>query len=586
MSEFVNRSWSARIACASVFALVSAACTSTMVGGNGGGAGSGSNNNNDNNGTAGSGSGPGPGPGQGGGPPITGTTDPGRVEIHRLNNTEYNNTVRDLLGTQSKPAAKFLAEEGLNFDNTATALGMTSAQYDGYFGAARDLMNEAAATPAELQRFLTCTPGNAAADACARQIIEGYGARIYRRPLEVAEVDRAMKVFNADVVRAGSSGKDALLLALRAMLSAANFLYRVELDPMPTSPVAHSLTGYELASRLSYLGWSTMPDDALFAAAKDGSLWQDATLEAQVDRMLDDPKAGAFIESFAGQWLDIRKLITHSVTPTVFNTYTAELSDAMLQEGYLWFQEFVNKDRPLSDWFTADFNFVNDTLAQHYGMPAPGTGAQLKRVEVTTDQRRGFLGLASFLTQTSFPSRTSPTLRGVWVLSELLCSPPPPPPANVPKLDQSATPAEMMQAAGTENVKTRLERHRADPTCAGCHRILDPIGLGLERYDGIGRYREKYGNGDPIDPAGTLPDGTAFAGSEQLGQLVGQDPRFPACVESKLFTYALGREVEDYDAETLKDIQTKWTGRGPTIRNLMKQVVLSNAFRFRRGEAQ
>ncbi|HVY30660.1 MAG TPA: DUF1592 domain-containing protein [Polyangiaceae bacterium] len=576
MRESVSRRWVARGTwAAAALALISTACTSSMNGGNPMGTGGSS---------IGSG---GTNPGQGGGPPIeTMGQDPGRVEIHRLNNTEYNNTVRDLLGTQSLPAAKFLAEEGLNFDNTATALGMTSAQYDAYFGAARDLMTEAAATPAELQRFLTCMPAGAANDACARQVVETFGAKVYRRPLETAEIDRAMKVFNDDIARGGTP-QDAMLLTTRALLSAANFLYRIEYDPTPTSPTPHSLTGYELASRLSYLGWSSMPDDNLFAAAKDGSLWQDATLDAQVDRILADPKAAAFVESFAGQWLDIRKLITHSVTPSVFTTYTAELSDAMLQEGYLWFQEFLNQNRPLSDWFTADFNYVNDTLAQHYGMPAPGSGAQLKRVEVTSDQRKGFLGLASFLTQTSFPSRTSPTLRGVWLLSELLCSPPPPPPAKVPKLDESATPAEMMQPAGTENVKTRLERHRADPTCAGCHKILDPMGLGLERYDGIGRYREAYGNGDAIDPSGTLPDGTAFSGPDQLGQILGQDPRFPACVESKLFTYALGREVEAYDTETLKAIQAKWAAGGPlTLRNLMKSIVLSNAFRFRRGEAQ
>ena len=566
----------------SFVALVTAACGSTSVGGNKG----------DNPGSGGSGSGPGPGPGGGGVPVITQGVDPGRVEIHRLNNAEYNNTVRHLLQTKSAPAAKFLAEEGLNFDNTATALGMTSSQYDAYFGAARDLMTEAAATPAELGLFMTCMPAKAAGDACTKQIVQTFGAKIYRRPLETAEVDRAMKVFDADVVRPGSSGQDALLLTVRAMLSAANFLYRIEYDPSPTSTVPHSLSAYELASRLSYLHWSSMPDDALFAAAKDGSLLQPAALEQQVDRMLADEQAAAFVESFAGQWLDIRKLVSHSVTPEVFPTFTPELSDAMAQEGYLWFQEFLKgatpqtPPRPLSEWFTADFNVVNDVLAKHYGMMPPGSTTP-QHVENTTDQRKGFFGLASFLTQTSFPSRTSPTLRGAWVLSELLCSPPPPPPNNVPKLDASATPAEMMQPAGTENVKTRLERHRADPTCAGCHKVLDPIGLGLERFDGIGRYREAYGNGDAIDPAGMLPDGTAFAGPDQLGPLIGQDPRFTACVESKLYTYALGRDVEAYDDASLKSVQAAWTKRGAlTIPNLLKEIVLSDAFRFRRGEAQ
>jgi hypothetical protein len=571
MSESVKRRWSAGARWgASLLALASVACS--LSGSNGASQGSGGLTS-------------GPGPGAGGPPVIEMGVDPGRVEIHRLNNTEYNNTVRDLLGTQSKPAAKFLAEEGLSFDNTATALGMTSSQYDAYFGAARDLMTEAAATPAELTRFMTCMPAAKAGDTCAHQIVESFGFKIYRRPLEVGEIERAMKVFDGDVTR-GGSGSDAMLLTARAMLSAANFLYRIEYDQNPTSTTPHSLSAYELASRLSYLHWSSMPDDALFELAKNGTLLTPATLEAQADRMLADGRSAAFVESFAGQWLAIRKLITHSVTPQVFTTYTTELSDAMLQEGYLWFQEFLSQNRPLSDWFTADFNYVNDTLAQHYGMTPPGSGAQMTRVVVTTDQRKGFFGLASFLTQTSFPSRTSPTLRGAWVLSELLCSPPPPPPNNVPKLDQSATPAEMNQPAGTENVKQRLERHRADPICAGCHRILDPIGLGLERFDGIGRYREAYGNGDAIDPAGMLPDGTAFAGADQLGQLIGQDPRFPACVTTKLFTYALGRDVEAFDAASLQKLQTSWAARGPTIRNLMKEVVLSNAFRFRRGEAQ
>ena len=578
MGESLYRHWSglgqSGASLLALLALASACGSSLETNGNGGGNGP--------NGSGGAGSGP--RGGNGGGPILDTQIDPGRVAIHRLNNTEYNNTVRDLLGTQSRPATTFLAEEGLHFDNTATALGMTSSQYEAYFKAARDLASEVASTPAELSRFMSCTPSKAA-DPCARQIIETFGAKVYRRPLEAAETERAMKVFDGAVGRA-LSGSDALLLTLRAMLSAANFLYRIEIDANPSSPTPHAVSAYELASRLSYLGWSSMPDEALFAKAKDNSLLQSATLEVELERVLGDGKSAAFIESFAGQWLDIRKLITHSVTPQIFPSYTAPLSDAMLQEGYLWFQEFVNQNRPLSDWFSADFNFVNDALAQHYGMTPPGTGATLKRVEVTTDQRKGFFGLSSFLTQTSFPSRTSPTLRGAWVLSELLCSPPPPPPNNVPKLDESATPQEMAQAAGTENVKQRLERHRSDPACAACHRILDPIGLGLERFDGIGRYREQYGNGDAIDPAGTLPDGTAFAGPDQLGPLVGQDPRFAACVAQQMYTYALGRDVEPFDAASLQKLQANWTSRGPTIRNLMKEVVLSNAFRFRRGEAQ
>jgi Protein of unknown function (DUF1592)/Protein of unknown function (DUF1588)/Protein of unknown function (DUF1595)/Protein of unknown function (DUF1587)/Protein of unknown function (DUF1585) len=523
-------------------------------------------------------------PGGGGpGPTVAANVDPGRVGIHRLNNTEYDNTVRDLLGSALQPAAKFLAEDGNNFDNTASALGMTGAQYEKYLNAAGDLMVESLANPANKGRFMTCVPA-AAADPCARKIIETFGMQIYRRPLEVAEADRAMDVYNADLAR-GSDGSEAVGQALRAMLASANFLYRVEYDADPKSTTPHQVSGYEMASRLSYLHWSSMPDAALFDAAKNGKLSDPATLEATVDRMLADGKASAFTESFAGQWLDFRKLLTHSVATTVFPTYDDKLVDAMIAEGHMWFEEFLNQDRPLGEWFTADFNFVNDTLAKHYGMPAPGTGDQLTRVTVTTDQRRGFLGLASFLTRTSVPSRTSPTERGAWVLSELLCSAPPPPPPMVADLDKSAAPDDK-SAQGAENVRERLERHRSDPACNGCHQTFDPLGFGLERFDGLGRYRETYGNGDAIPLEGTMPDGTKFNGPAELGGLVGQDPRFSACAASKLYTYALGRDIETFDDAPMQTLNTRWASRGLTLKNLLKEVVVSDAFRFRRGEPE
>jgi len=510
--------------------------------------------------------------------------DPGRVGIHRLNNQEYDNTVRDLFGTSTRFAATFsVAEEGLHFDNTASALGMTPAQYDGFFEAAMQLISEALQDEAQRSRFLTCTP-TAPADPCARQIIESFGKLIYRRPLDAAEVERAMAVYDADFARAGN-GPEAVAEALGAMLASMSFLYRIEFDPDPTSAEAHALSGYELASRLSYLHWSSIPDAGLFEAAQSGALADLAVLEATVDRLLGDAKASAFVESFAGQWLDLRKLATHSTVEQIFPTFTPALASAMQREGQLWFHEFLTQDRPLSDFFSADFHYVNDALAAHYGFAAPGSPEELVRVEVSSDQRRGFLGLAAFLTHTSVPSRTSPTLRGAWILGELWCSPPPPPPPEVPQLEEAAEP-DAMEAAGSENVRERLDRHRADPACYGCHAQFDPMGLGLERYDGIGRYRETYPNGDVIASDGTMPDGTPFAGPEELGALIGQDPRFAACAASKLFTYALGRDIEDSDRIILEQLGQRWAARGPTFRNLLKEIVLSEAFRFRRGEPE
>lgn len=520
-------------------------------------------------------------------PPLPpGTIDPGRVAIHRLNNTEYDNTLRDLLGTASKPAAElsFLAEEGFDsFDNTAISLGMTSSQYRKYFDAAALMMDESLANTAQRQRFMGCAPA-AADDPCAQQIIETFGKRIYRRPLAPDEVARALRVFTADFART-QDGAQAIGQALRAMLSAAHFLYRIEHDEDPASTVPHQLAAYELAARLSYFIWSSMPDDALFEAAERGDLQNAAALEQEVERMLADPKAIAFTESFAGQAFQLRKLYTHSVTAQVFPTFTSTLVDAMIAEGFLWFDDFLKRDAPVTAWFTEDFNYVNDELARHYGMPEPGTGDQLVRVEVTDDQRSGFLGLAGFLTLTSVPSRTSPTYRGAWLLSHLLCSPPAPPPAGVPPLDESA-PTDPGTPSGSENVRERLERHRTDPACASCHTVIDPLGMGLEHFDGIGRYREEYGNGDAIDASGVLKDGPAFSGAAELAPLIAADPRFTKCIATKMFTYALGREVEAYDRDSMLQLNERWLARGLTLVGLMKEIVLSDAFRYRRGEVE
>jgi hypothetical protein len=515
-------------------------------------------------------------------PPQTATgepADPGRVGVHRLNNLEYNNTARDLLGTSSTPAQNFLAEEAAGFDNIASALGMTAAQYEAYYNAARSLRDEVFESPALMARLGTCTP-SAASDPCASQIVSELGARIYRRPLSAEEASRALKLYGDDFARTADPIA-AIGEVLRGMLSAAGFLYRIEFDANPASLATHALSGYELASRLSYLHWSSMPDGELFGLAQSGALADRGVLEAQVDRLLADAKAKSFVDSFGGQWLDMRDMIGHGVTPEVFPSFGEPLRNAIMTEGYLWFSEFLTQDRPIGDWFKADFNYVNDTLAQHYGFPATGSGSEFVRVEVTSDQRRGFLGLGQFLTRTSFPSRTSPTLRAVWVLSNLLCDEPPQPPPDVPELEEGNA---QNEAAGIENVRERLTVHRENPTCAGCHDVLDPMGLAFEHFDAIGQYRTNYGNGDPVDASGTLFDGRAVNGLIEMSDILAEDPRFTTCVTEKVFTYALGRWPEDADEPYLAQIHDGWTARGLTMRNLIKEVVVNDTFRFRRGE--
>jgi hypothetical protein len=337
---------------------------------------------------------------------------------------------------------------------------------------------------------------------------------------------------------------------------------------------------YEMASRLSYLFWSTMPDAELFQAAAKGNLVDPDVLSTEVDRLLADSRSGNLVSSFAGQWLGLRDLQSHQVDPALFPSWSEQLRTSMVDEALSYFREFVSGGRGMQDFFTADVNFIDRPLAELYGTSG-GNASTLTRVTNTSDSRRGFVGLASFLTLTSYSYRTAPTLRGKWVLENLLCQEIPPPPPNVPKLDSASADPSMLQS---ENVRKRLEAHRVDPVCASCHEILDPIGLGLENFDAIGKYRTKYANGDVVDASGTLPDGKPFSGLSQLTDALSKDTRLLDCVTKKLMTYALSREVVATDASYTHEIQKQWTSDGLGLASLLKQIVLSDPFRYRRGE--
>jgi hypothetical protein len=507
-------------------------------------------------------------------------TDPGRVTLHRLNRAEYDNTVRDLLGTSRAPAADFpIDDRGSGFDNLADVLTISPLHINLYYQAAETLVAELLANQTQRTRVVTCDLASGGA-GCAQTSLAAFARRAWRRPVTDAETTALMGIVDVAVGQ-GDSVEVGLALALRAVLLSPHFIFRVELDADPTSLTPHALGPYELASRLSYFLWSTMPDDGLFTAADQSALADPARLGTEVTRMLADDKAKALVENFAGQWLYLRALETAEPAPNLFPGFDDALADAMRAESELMFREVAFGGLPLTSLLTSDFTFLNDRLATHYGLTPPGSTTPA-RVPLTGNlERGGLLSQGTFLTVTSHPNRTSPVKRGKWVLEELLCETVPPPDPN---LDMSG--AETDIAAGLSQREV-LARHRADPACAGCHSLMDPIGLGLENYDAIGRYRTNDGM-NAIDSAGTLPSGSSFTGPKELAALVAADPAFARCIVQKLYTYALGRTPDStpghLDTETVPALTTRLAAGGYSFSDLVLGIVTSPTFLNRRGD--
>ncbi len=489
-----------------------------------------------------------------------------RSGLQRLNNTEYDNTIADLLGIPDRPARSFIADEkAFGFDNIAAAQSFTDAHFEQYIDAADALVDRALADAQLRARIAPCTPASADDLDCVRRVIRAFGPRAFRRPVTDAEVERLAELATV-AGEAGADGQTALGQVIKAMLVSVPFLYRVELDSNPATTAPARLGGYELASRLSYLVWSTMPDARSFELAGRGELAKDDVLEAELTRMLADPKASALRANFAGQWLGLRDLESHQVEPTVFADWDDALRDAMIREAYAYVDEFLKRDRSLREFFTAAVGFNDTRLARHYGS---GT------------RRVGFLGLGSFLTVSSFSYRTAPTLRGKWVLENLLCQEIPQPPPNIPQLEPEMSDPKQAQSL---NVRERLAEHRNNPQCASCHDTLDPIGLGLEHFDAIGRERSTYVNGDAIDASGRLPDGSSFDGARELATLLADDPRLARCAVEKLLTYALSRELVPADAPYRARLLDTWQRDGLKLPALLRRIVQSEPFRSRARE--
>jgi hypothetical protein len=506
--------------------------------------------------------------------------DPGRTEMHRLNTVEYNATVADVLETTLQPGnANWRGGELGGFDNNASVLGIDEAQYSRYLDAAKTLTDEVFAGDELPSRFVSCDVND---PACVRATIETAGLRLFRRPLGADEVSTYLRVY--ETARSlGDAPSPALELAFQALLSSAEFLYRIELDPDPQSTEIHPVGSFELASRLSYFLWSSAPDELLLQAAADDSLTQPAVLSSEVDRLLADDRSERFVTEFAGQWLGARKVLSHPVAPELYN-WSEYVARAAGDEMILYFKEFARNERSWFEFPTADVNFVDDWLAIFYGMPTHQAAGV--RIEFKEDERSGFFGLAGFLALSSYDRRTSPSLRGRWIASNLLCTKPDDPPANVPKLE-----SEGVDLSKT-NIREALAQHSQNPVCAGCHALFDPYGLALEEFDAIGQYRTTYPDGSPVDAKATLPeteaypDGRPVDGLEELANAVATDPAFGKCLAEKLLTYALGRVVVASDRPFLEQAQRDWLAAGeiPSVRRLIRSLVSSDTFRFRRGE--
>ena len=423
-------------------------------------------------------------------------------------------------------------------------------------------------------RLFTCRPVTPADETtCATEILTIVARRAYRRPVGDEDVARLMAFCDQGRVRGFDAGVE---MALRRLLMSPEFLFRVERDPEGLGPdTNYPVSDLELASRLSFFLWSSIPDDELITLAAAGRLSEPGTLDRQVRRMLDDPRANALVANFAGQWLGLRNVSAVQPDEDAFPDFGEGLRQAFRRETELLFESVLREDRSVLDLLAADYTFVNERLARHYEIPNV-RGSHFRRVMLDADKRGGLLGHGSILTVTSYANRTSPVLRGKWVLENILGTPPPPAPADVPPLEATIEGQAL-------SMREAMEQHRANPMCASCHRVMDPPGLSLEHYDAIGRWRDTDGNGDEIDASGVLPDGSAFDGPAGLREALLRHPdRFVTTVTEKLLTYALGRGVEYYDAPAVRAIIREAAAHDHKLTSVIIGVVKSVPFQMRR----
>ena len=497
--------------------------------------------------------------------------DPGRTVIHRLSRLEYNNTIRDLLGVETHPADNFPPDGGGGggFDNNASTLFVPPILMERYLAAATEIVTTA--KPALL--FPARPAAGKDERAAAKESFAKLAGRAFRRPADAEEMNGLLALYDAARKR-GESWEESVRLGVRAMLASPAFLFRAEEERPGTE--AHRVNDFELASRLSYFLWSSMPDDPLLALAAAKKLHEPATLEAQVHRMLADPKARILAENFGGQWLRTKELKT-GVTPATdkFPEFTPALRDAMYREVVEFFQSLLHENQPLTDFLDCDYTFANETLAKQYGLPGV-SGDEFRRVALTDRNRGGVITMGAVLTLTSYPRRTSPVLRGKWVMEEILGTPPPAPPPMIKSLPTSDKPKNGL------TFRQQLEHHRSKIECAGCHARMDPLGMGLENFNPVGAWRTDIA-GAPVDSAGQLPDSREFSGPVELKKLLlDRKDEFARNLTERMLSYALGRGIEPGDWFPVHEISKAVAADGYRAQRLVLEIARSYPFQYRR----
>ena len=440
-------------------------------------------------------------------------------------------------------------------------------------------------TPSRRAIFV-CTPASndlSSEEVCATEILSNLANRAYRRPLQQTDIDTLMDFYR--IGRGdGQSGFDAgIQLAVERILISPDFLFRVEQDPLNVAPESnYELSDVELASRLSFFLWSSIPDEELLSIAERGELQNPDILEAQTQRMLDDPRSSALVKNFASQWLYLRNLRSLVPDAVEFPEFDENLRNAFRQESELYFESLLRDDRSVLDLLGAGYTYVNERLAEHYGIEGV-YGSHFRRVELEGElaqQRGGILGQGSLLTATSYANRTSPVLRGKWVLTNILGTPPPPPPADVPDLPETGADGQ------PATIRDRMIQHRENPNCAVCHLPMDPLGLALENFDAVGRWRDTGEANLAIDASGQLPNGTAFYGLNGLRNiLLDRSEEFAGTVTEKLFAYAIGRPPEYFDKPTVRMITRSAALDNYSWSSIIMGIVKSAPFRTRRSES-